>query len=331
MTHPHIGILGTGSYVPEEVLTNSKLEQSLGLTDQWIFRKTGVRERRVVAAHESTSDLATRAALRALTTAGVEAADLDLIVVATSTPDRVLPATACAVQANIGATRAAAFDVEAVCAGFVYGLAIVEAAMRGQPGFRTALVIGADTYSRILDYQDRRTCILFGDGAGAAVIAHVHEGYGVLASHLRSDGSRADLVQIPAGGSRKPLSEESLANREQFFKMDGRAVRDFVTERFPETVYPVLEQANLTLEDVDLVIPHQSNGVMLRDCMQSLRIDPDRVHYTLERYGNTAAASVPITLDDAIRSGRVRAGDVVLLTAFGGGMTWGSNLIRWQP
>ncbi len=331
MTHSNIGILGTGFYVPEQVLTNYTLEHSLGLIDNWIVRKTGIRERRIAASYEATSDLATRAAERALTMAGIEATDLDLIVVATSTPDWLLPATACAVQANIGATRAAAFDISAVSSGFIYALTVVQATMRSCQSFRNALVIGADTYSRILDYRDRKTCVLFGDGAGAVVLGQVPEGYGILSSYLRADGSLTSLVQIPAGGSRKPPTVETIAEGGHFFRMDGRAVREFVVETFPDALYSGLTAAGLTLEEVDLVIPHQANKVILEDCMQSLGVAREKVHYTIECYGNTAAASVPVTLDDAVRSGRVRAGDVILLIACGGGMTWGSIVMRWLP
>lgn len=329
MTQPNIGILGTGFYVPEQILTNCTLEHSLGLSKDWIVKKTGIRERRIAAPHEATSDLATRAAERALSAAGITAADIDLVVVATATPDWTLPATACAVQENIGATQAAAFDISAVCTGFVYALTVVQAAMRGHPGFRTALVIGADVYSRILDYQDKKTCVLFGDGAGAVVLGHVPEDYGILSSYLRADGSKTSLVQIPAGGSRKPICMEAIANHEHFFHMDGQAVREFLKKTFPDALYSVLDPISFTLEEIDLVIPHQANGVILQECMQSLGVATEKVHYTLDLYGNTAAASVPITLDDAVRAGRVRMGSLVLLTAFGGGMTWGSIVMRW--
>lgn len=330
MARPYIGILGTGSYIPERILTNNALENSLGLTDNWISAKTGVDERRIAAHHEATSDLATYAAEQALSAAEIQASDLDLVIVATSTPDWPLPATACAVQANIGATNAAAFDVSAVCTGFIYAATLVEAAMRGNQNFRRVLVIGADTYSRILDYQDRRTCVLFGDGAGAVVLGQVPEGYGILSSYLRADGSKASLVQIPAGGSRKPTSTTTLMEHEHFFQMDGRAVREFLQENFSDALYSALTLAHVTLQEVDLVIPHQANGVILQEHLQSLGIVPEKVHYTIKRYGNTAAASVPLTLDDAIHSGRIHHGDTLLFMAFGGGMTWGSMLIRWH-
>lgn len=324
-----IGILGTGHYVPEQVLTNQVLENSLGLDENWIVRKTGIRQRYIAAPHEATSDLATRAAQRALAAAGMQASDLDLIVVATSTPDWVLPATACVVQANLGATRAAAFDLSAVCTGFVYALSIVQAAMRGEERFRTALVIGAETYSRILDYGDRKTCVLFGAGAGAVVLGCVPHGYGIISSYLRADGTKTPLVQIPAGGSRKAMTTTALAEGEHLFQMDGRGVRSFLAETFSDAIYPVLRRAHLTLQDIDLIIPHQANGVILKESFCALGVQDERVHYTVERYGNTAAASVPMALDDAVRSGRVQAGSYLLLMAFGGGMTWGSVVLRW--
>jgi len=329
MTTTSIGILGTGHYVPEQVMTNQELENSLGLDENWIVRKTGIRQRHIAASHEATSDLATRAAQRALTAAGMQASDLDLVVVATSTPDWTLPATSCVVQANLGAMRAAAFDISAVCTGFVYALSMVQAAMRGQEEFRTALVIGADTYSRILDYEDRKTCVLFGDGAGAVVLGRVPHDYGIMSSYLRADGTKTSLVQIPAGGSRKAITAATLAKHEHLFQMDGRGVRSFLAETFSDAIYPVLHQAHLTLDDIDLVIPHQANGVILRESFRSLGVQDERIHYTVERYGNTAAASVPITLDDAVRTGRVQAGSYLLLMAFGGGMTWGSVVLRW--
>jgi len=329
MLQPNIGILGTGSYVPEKVLTNDELEISLSLERNWIRNKTGICERRIAAPYEATSDLATNAAEQALVAAGIQADDLDLIVVATSTPDWPLPATACQVQANIGATRAAAFDLSAVCAGFVYALAMIQSAMQGNASFKTALIIGADTYSRILDYQDRRTCVLFGDGAGAVVLGRVPEGYGILSCYIRSDGTGTSMVQVPAGGSRHPTSSRTLAEREHFFRMDGRAVRAFFQQTFSEALYAVIDAAHLHIQDIDLIVPHQANGVLLQERMQFLEIPLNKVYFTLERYGNTAAASVPITLHEAVSSGRVQDGNAVVLLSYGGGMTWGSALLRW--
>lgn len=329
MVQLNIGILGIGSYVPKKILTNDELEISLGLERNWVKNKTGIHERRIAAFNEATSDLATYAAKQALEAAGIQADDIDLVVVATSTPDWPLPATACQVQANLGATRAAAFDISAVCTGFIYALGIVQAALQGNSRFKTALIIGADTYSRILDYQDRKTCILFGDGAGAVVLGQVPEGYGVLSSHLGSDGTGASLVQIPAGGSRRPTTSRTLAEHEHFFRMDGRAVRSFLQEKFSETLNASLDAHHLPLSEVDLIVPHQANGVLLQERLQALEIASEKVHFTFEQYGNTAAASVPITLHDAVLNKRVQNGDIILLMAFGGGMTWGSTLLRW--
>ncbi len=315
--------------MPEGKLDNSTLARHLGIDEDWIVRKTGVYERRVAAPHEATSDLATRAAERALESAGLQAEDVDLIVVATSSPDWIQPATACAVQAQLGAKHAAAFDLSAVCTGFVYALSTVWSVMLGNPAIKTALVIGAETYSRILDYQDRKTCVLFGDGAGAVVLGHVPDGYGVLSSILGADGSKTHWVQIPAGGSRKPATLETVAAREHFFQMDGPSVRAFVGEMFPRVVNDALEAAKLPLDAIDLIIPHQANGVMLKECVRNLGVPDDRVHYTVHHYGNTGGASVAVTLDDAVRAGRVRKGDTLLLVAFGGGMTWGSMVLRW--
>jgi len=324
-----IGILGTGSYVPEQIQTNAELEASLRLEENWIFVKTGIVERRIAAPHEATSDLATHAALRALADANIAAAQLDLLIIATSTPDHPLPATASIVQRNIGASHAAAFDISAVCSGFIYALVLAQSAMQGNKQFRRALVIGADTYSRILDYQDHRTCILFGDGAGAAILGPVPEEMGIRASYLRSDGSGASLIQVPAGGSRFPISEQQLINREHFFHMDGRATRTFIQKACADAVHALLAQSHLSPQDVDVIIPHQANGVILNACMGDLGIASSKVCYTLEKYGNTAAASVPLTLDVANKAGRIPDQATVLLVAFGGGLTWGGILLRW--
>lgn len=324
-----IGILGTGYYVPDQVLANEALGARVGVAESWIVAKTGVRERRIASPDQATSDLAAEAARRALDAAGLTAADLDLIVVATSTPDWMQPATACAVQGLLGAHRAAAFDMNAVCTGFVYALNVVSGLMAGNPAISRALVIGAETYSRFLDYEDPRTCVLFGDGAGAAVLGPVPSGYGVMSSCLGSDGTKTDWVQVPAGGSRLPASPETVAARDHFFHMDGRAVRTFLKEQFAATVRSAVESAGLTLDDVDMLISHQANGVLLHECLADLGIPASRFHTTFERYGNTGAASVAITLADAIHAGRVDHGSCVLLVAFGGGMTWGGTVIRW--
>lgn len=322
-------ILGTGSYLPQRVLTSAELGESLGVGEQWILDKTGIRERRVAAADEATSDMAAQAANRALRAACVDPTDVDLLIVATSTPDQPMPATACEVQGKIGATHAAAFDVDAVCSGFVFALVTAHSMLLADPEARTALVIGADTYSRILDYNDRRTSVLFGDGAGAVVLGKSTNGQGILATMLGSDGTLSELVQIPGGGSRKPPSPATIEAGEHYFAMRGREVRDLAGRVLPTVVTQVLKGCGLELSDVDLIVPHQANGVMLTELANTLELRPGQMHLTVARYGNTGAASVPITLDDAVRTGRVQENNGVLLVAFGGGMTWGGAALRW--
>jgi acetoacetyl-CoA synthase len=323
-----IGVLGTGSYLPSQVRTNEEVARGLDIDGDWIAHKTGIAERRVAAPDEATSDLAVEAGGRAMDAVGLRPADVDLLVVATATPDCSQPATACLVQAQLG-LRCAAFDMNAVCSGFVYGVAVAAATLRGTPLLRHALVIGADTFTRILDPSDRATSVLFGDGAGAVVLGPVPDGYGITASSLGADGRLHDLVKVPAGGSRKPACTTTLAEGDHYFKMHGRGVRAFVWDRVPECVQVALEASGLTVQELDLVIPHQANGRLVDECLSSLGLRPDQVHYTLQRYGNTGSASVAVTLDDAVRAGRMADRDAVLLLGFGGGMTWGTVMLRW--
>jgi len=324
-----VGIVGTGSYLPEHVMTNHDLARMVETSDEWIQNRIGIRERRIVAKDEATSDLGARAARCALDTAGIRAIDVDLLILATSSPDSIQPSTACHVQRQIGAWQAAVVDVNAVCTGFVYGLSMAADMMRGNPRYRTALVVGAETYSRILNWDDRTTCVIFGDGAGAAVLRPVDEGFGVLSSFLRADGRKHKTICVPGGGSRLPASPEVLIKRLDKFHMNGREVWDFVIEAFPQAVREALRAAGLSLEDVDLLISHQANRVLIQACMERLGLPMDKTYLTLDRYGNTSAASVPITLDEAARAGRLRRGDVVVLVAFGGGLTWGAAVMRW--
>lgn len=322
-------IRGTGSYVPNRVLTNSELAVGLGLDDGWIERKTRIRERRIAAPHEATSDLATQAARRALASAGVSAQDVDIIILATSTPDKPMPATACAVQTNLGAEHAAAFDVDAVCTGFVYALSVADAMLITDPSATTALVIGADTYSRILNYQDRGTAVLFGDGAGAVVLGKRCDGRGIRTRTLGADGSFADLVQIPAGGSRTPPTRLSIDDGLHYFVMRGREVRDLTMKILPKLLSDLMTGARLDLSEIDLIIPHQANGVMLLEWARGLGVVPEIMHTTVERYGNTGAASIPITLDDAVQAKRIAYDDNVVFVAIGGGVTWGGVALTW--
>lgn len=328
-----VGVLGTGSYVPAEIITNDVVGAPAGVTDEWITRKTGIRQRRFAGAHEATSDLAIAAGRRALESARLDPAAIGTIIVATSTADSPQPPTSCIVQDALGARNAAAFDLNAVCSGFIFALATGQRLAGGQrpagPGGGNVLVIGADTYSRILDRDDRRTAILFGDGAGAVILGPVQAGHGIVASKLMSFGDRRDLIHVPGGGSRQPASERTLAEGLHYFRMDGRGVRDFVGEVVPGAVRQFLAEARVNPDDIAHVIPHQANGVMVGELAARVGLDHAAWHSTVERYGNTSAASVPVTLDEAARSGRVRPGDLVLLVGFGGGMAAGLSLVRW--
>lgn len=324
-----IGIVGTGSYLPDTVLSNAELGERLGVGEQWIIDKTGIKERRIAAPEKATSDLATPAALRALDAAQTDAADIDLLVLATANPDQPIPATACFVQANIGASRAAAFDVAAACTGFVFALAVAHDMLLADPNRHTALVIGADIYSRSVDYTDRKTCVLLGDGAGAVVLRKLPDGPGILSTRIHSDGTLTDLAHIPAGGTRKPASAATLEAGEHFLHMRGRDVRQTVAELLPGLISELLRSADIEFSDVDLIVPHQANGVMLNEWAQSLGVAPHVVHQTVSWSGNTGAASVPIALDDAVRRGSVSDDDVLLLISFGAGVTWGGVALKW--
>jgi 3-oxoacyl-[acyl-carrier-protein] synthase-3 len=324
-----IGILATGSYLPDQVVGNDEIGRGAGVTDEWIVRKTGIRERRRAGDDQATSDLAAIAAARALEQAGVPADQVAYIVVATSTPDQPQPATASFVQDRIGATNAAAFDVNAVCSGFVYGLSIAERMLRAEPDGRYALVVGADIYSRILDYSDRRTAILFGDGAGAALLGAAPSGEGVVSTRLVTRGDQHQLIHVAAGGSRMPATAHTVADGSHFFRMDGRGVRGFVQENVPVLVRELLDEAGVRPEEVRHFIPHQANGVMLGEVWPRLGLVNARQHLTVETYGNTGSASVPVTLDAAHRAGALAEGDLVLMAGFGGGMAIGASLTRW--
>ncbi|MCP3821645.1 beta-ketoacyl-ACP synthase 3 [Streptomyces sp. A3M-1-3] len=329
--HSPTGILSTGSYLPEEVVGNEEIARGAGVTDEWIVRKTGIRERRRAAAHEATSDLAAEAARRAIEQAGLEPSDVSYIVVATSTPDHPQPATASLVQNLIGAHGAACFDINAVCSGFVYALTVTERMLRADGGTGHGVVVGADIYSRILDYTDRKTAILFGDGAGAAVLGPVSDGHGVLTTELRTRGDEHGLISVPAGGSRLPASADTLDGGGHFFRMDGRGVRSFVHDNLPGAVRDLLVRSELPGDRVAHFVPHQANGVMLTEVWPELGLGSATLHLSLERYGNTGAASVPVTLDAVHRAGLLAESDLVLLAAFGGGMSLGAALLDWAP
>ncbi|BBB93232.1 MAG TPA: beta-ketoacyl-ACP synthase III [Methylomusa anaerophila] len=323
-----VGILGIGSYVPDKVLTNKDLEKIVDTSDEWIVERTGIKERRVAAVHTATSDLATRAAERALADAGLSAADIDLIIVATATPDMFFPSVACLVQDNIKAIKAAAFDLAAGCSGFVY--ALTAGAQFVKTGlYRRVLVIGAETLSKIMDWTDRNTCVLFGDGAGAAVLGETMPGCGILGIHLGADGTGGDLLKLPAGGSRNPSTAETVASKMHFIHMNGNEVFKFAVKIMGAAALKALENAGLHPEDVNCFIPHQANIRIIQSAAKRLKLTMDKVIVNVDRYGNTSAASIPIAMEEAVRAGKVKDGDIVVLVGFGAGLTWASCVIKW--
>lgn len=321
-------ITGTGSYVPEKVLTNLDLEKILDTNDEWIRTRTGISERHIAAEGENTSDLATHAAERALEMAGVSPAEIDLIVVGTITGDYPWPATACVVQSNLGAMNAGAYDVSAACSGFLYALS--NAVDRIEAGrSKKALVIGAEILTRIIDWEDRNTCVLFGDAAGAVVVEAQEGDSGVLSTHLYSDGTQLELLYQPGFGTRLVVNEESLRNKDYFLKMQGNEVFKVAVRSLSEVANIALEANALTVEDIDLFIPHQANIRILSAAAKKIGLKDEQVYINVDRFGNTSAATIPLALDEANRAGRIKKGDILLLDAFGGGFTWAAALLRW--
>jgi len=325
----YAGIIGIGSYVPEKVITNADLEKTIDTSDSWIVERTGIRERRVVAEGQATSDLATIAAERALADAGVSAEELDLIIVATVTPDMVFPSVACLVQNNLKAVNAAAFDLTAVCSGFMY--ALVTGTTFIQTGmYKKILIIGAEALSTITDWTDRNTAILFGDGAGAAALAEVPEGFGVLGVHLGAEGAGGDLLKMPAGGSRLPASADTVAQRLHYTRMDGNEVFKFAVKVMGEAVKQALEMANLTSDDITYLVPHQANIRIIQSAAKRVGMPMDKVVVNVDKYGNTSAASIPIALDEAVKTGKIKKGDTIAMVGFGGGLTWAASIVKWS-
>jgi 3-oxoacyl-[acyl-carrier-protein] synthase-3 len=320
-------ITGTGSYAPAKVLTNVGLERMVATSDEWIVERTGIRERRIAAAGEACSDLGVVAAERALKAAGVAAADLDFILVATCTGDQPMPATACLIQHRLGAIRAAACDLGAACCGFVYALSVADAYVR--TGMRHVLVVGSEVMSVIMDWTDRNTCVLFGDGAGAVVVSATDGNRGILSTHLHSDGSLCDLITVPGGGSRMPPSEKVINERMQYMKMKGNETFKVAVRTLEDVARETLAANGLTVADVDLYVPHQANVRIIRAVAERLGLPMEKVVLNMDRYGNTSAASIPLALDEAVRDGRIKDGSVIMMGAFGAGLTWASALIRW--
>lgn len=322
-----VSIIGTGSYVPEKVLTNHDLEKIVDTSDEWIYSRTGMRERHIAADDQATSDMGTEAAKAALNDAGISAGEIDLLVVATLSPDMLFPSTACFVQEQIGARNAFCYDIGAACSGFLYALDNARNQI-ASGAVKTALVIGAEKMSTFIDWEDRTTCILFGDGAGAAVLRAGGEGRGIMESVMGSDGSLADLLWIPDGGSRNPVSHEMIDQRQQYLRMQGREVFKHAVVRMAEALVQTLEKNNVTLDEIKCFIPHQAN-IRIIDAISKRLGVADRMYTNVDKYANTSSAALAIALDEAVRDGTIQRGDLVALTVFGGGFTWGANVLEW--
>jgi len=323
-----VSITGVGSYVPAKVLTNHDLEKIVETSDEWITSRTGIKERRIAAKDEFTSDLATKAAQRAMKMAGITPEQLDLIIVATITSDMPFPSTACFVQQKLGARRAAAFDLEAACSGFIYGIEIGQQFIMSRT-YDTVLVIGAEKLSTVVDWQDRNTCVLFGDGAGAVVMQNRPHSHGLLTAVMGADGNKANLLHMPAGGSRCPASKESVDGRLHYLRMDGKETFKNAVQAMLTAAQEALRRCELKISQIKCVIPHQANRRIIDAVGERLGATTDQLFVNLDRYGNTSAASVGIALDEAVSSGRVSRGDLILLVVFGAGLTWGAAVIEW--
>jgi 3-oxoacyl-[acyl-carrier-protein] synthase III len=326
---PYAHITGWGMAVPEKILTNDELAKIVDTNDGWIVEHSGIRQRRIAGAHETTASLATEAALNALNSAKLTPAEIDLIIVSTSSPEHLFPATACLVQDRIGAIKAGAFDLSAACTGFIYALNIATVAIQSR-SINNALVIGAETLSRLINWKDRGTCILFGDGAGAFVLQAGDEPGGVLSAVLRSDGSGGDSLTVPAGGSRMPTSAATVAEGLHYIQMNGRQVYRFATRVMAQATLEAVGKAELNLDDISLIIPHQANLRIIEAAARGLNLPMERVMVNIDRYGNTSTASIPIATCEAIDQGRVHPGDKIVFVGFGAGLTWGAAVVQWS-
>jgi 3-oxoacyl-[acyl-carrier-protein] synthase-3 len=328
MTLRSVGVLGSGKYVPDRILTNQELEQMVDTNDEWIVTRTGIRERRIAAPEQATSDLAYMASKIALEKAGITAEDLDLIIVATITPDMAFPSASCLLQEKLGAKKAAAFDLAAACSGFIYGLAnasnFIATGM-----YKYALVVGADCLSRITDYEDRNTCILFGDGAGAVVLGEVPQDRGFKSFELGADGSGGELLKLAGGGSRHPSSPSTIERRMHYIYMAGSEVFKFAVRIMGTAAEEALRKAGLKKSDIDLLVPHQANIRIIQSALSRLDLTEDKCMINLDRYGNMSAASIPVALAEAAEEGKVKEGDCLVLVGFGGGLTWGASVLIW--
>ena len=326
---PYAHITGWGMAVPEKILTNNEIAKMVDTSDEWIHERTGIRERHIASAEQTSASLAILASEQALEVANLKPSELDLIIVASSSPEHIFPSTACLVQDKLGAGKAGAFDLMAACTGFIYAISTGAQAIRSGSA-KNVLIIGTETLSRFTNWKDRNTCILFGDGAGAFVLQASETPGGVLSSTLRSDGSGADLLSLPAGGSFLPTSHETVNNGQHYIQMNGREVFRFATRVIAQATREAVEAAELTLEDIDLIIPHQANQRIIDTAARNLDIPLDRFVINVDRYGNTSTASIPIATCEAIQEGRLKPGDRVVLVGFGAGLTWGAALIQWS-
>jgi 3-oxoacyl-[acyl-carrier-protein] synthase-3 len=321
-------IVGVGSYVPSKILTNHDLEKMVETSDEWITTRTGIKERRIAGEKEYTSDMAARAAERAMEMAGIKGEDIDLIIIATITPDMPFPATACLVQQKIGAKRAAAFDLEAACSGFIYGLEVGQQFIMSRT-YNTVLVIGAEKLSSIVDWQDRNTCVLFGDGAGAAILQNRENSHGLLTAVMGADGTKGDLLFMPGGGSRCPATKASVDARLHYLQMDGKQAFKNAVQAMESAANEALQRCELDITKIKCIIPHQANQRIIDAVGERLNARADQLFMNLDKYGNTSAASVAIALDEAVSSGKLSRGDLILLVVFGAGLTWGAAVIEW--
>lgn len=326
---PYAHITGWGMAIPERVITNDDLTQMVKTNDAWIRSRTGIRERRIAGDEQTTATLALQASRNALSVARLSPAELDLVIVATSSPEHLFPATACLVQDGLGATQAGAFDLLAACSGFIYALNMATQVIRTGSA-KNVLVVGAETLSRIVDWEDRNTCILFGDGAGAFVLQAGAERAGVLSAVMHSDGSGGDLLSVPAGGSRLPTSQDTLDSRQHYIQMNGREVFRFATRVMAQATMEALQKAELSVDDIQIVIPHQANKRIIEAALRNLKIPSERCYTNLDRYGNTSTASIPIATCEAIEQGRLKPGDKVVFVGFGAGLTWGAAVAKWS-
>ena len=323
-----VGIKGMGYYVPENVVTNFDLEKIVDTTDEWIRTRTGIEERRFASPDEATSDLSYKAALKAIEVAKIDKNQIDMIIVATCTPDYIVQGTSCLVQNKLGLTSIPCLDVNAACSGFIYGMSMAYSLVKSKI-YKNILVVGAETLSRIIDMQDRNTCVLFGDGAGAVIIGEVEEGYGILGLSLGAEGEDDMILKVPAGGTRKPNNEETIKNRENFLIMKGKEVFKFAVTVLPKVTLDALEQSKLSVNDLSMIFPHQANERIIEAASKRIEFPLEKFYMNLNRFGNTSAASIAIALGEALEKGLVKKGDNIALTGFGAGLTYGSMVMKW--